>query len=87
MFKTLLASSSLSLALLVLPMSSVGPLSTSGAAGLAPAHAEFGIDLGGIEIGGGDDDGPTITLGGGDDDDEGYGGGDDDDDDDEGDDD
>ncbi|MGE3831414.1 MAG: hypothetical protein AB7F76_10520 [Parvibaculaceae bacterium] len=69
MIKTLLASSALSLALLAMPMTSVGPLSTTGAAGLAPAHAEFGIDLGGIEIGGGDDDdGPTISLGGGDDD-------------------
>ncbi len=79
MIKTLLASSALSLALLAMPMTSVGPLSTTGAAGVVPAHAEIGIDLGGIEISGGDDDGPTISLGG-DDDDDGWGDDDDDDD-------
>jgi hypothetical protein len=77
MLKTLLASTSLSLVLLCIPMGSVGPFSTSGAAGLAPAHAEFGISLG---LGGGDDDegGPTLGFGlsGGDDEDDA--GGDDD---------
>ena len=71
MLKTLLASSALSLVLLAMPMTSVGPLSTTGAAGLSPALADFGIDLGGIEIGGGDDDdGPTISIGGDDEDDD-----------------
>ena len=71
MLKTLLVSTSLSLVLLCMPVGSFGPLSTSGAAGLSPAHAEFGISLG---LGGGDDEdgGPTIGFGvGGGDDDEG----------------
>jgi hypothetical protein len=88
MLKTLLLSSSLALALLLMPLGSMGPLATTGAAGLSPAHAEFGVEFG---LGAGDDDeGPTVGfgIGGGDDDDEdddegGYGGDDDDDDDDE----
>ena len=76
MLKTLLASASLSLALLFLPLGSFGPITTLGGAGLAPAHA---IDIG-VEIGGGDDDedggGVSIELGGDDED-----GADDDDDD------
>jgi hypothetical protein len=84
MLKTLLSSASLALVMLFAPMTAVGPLSFSGASGLAPAHAEFGIDLGGITIGGDDeDDGPTITFGGGDDDDDGGYGDDDDDEDDD----
>jgi hypothetical protein len=75
MFKTLLASTSLALALLFVPFGSSGPVSTTGAAGLSPAHAEFGVEFG---LGGGDDnDGPSIGFG--------IGGGDDGDDDDEGD--
>jgi hypothetical protein len=75
MLKTLLASASLSFAFLLLPLGSVSPISTIGAAGLSSAHAiEIGIDLGG------DDDGPTIGIGG-DDDDDGPDAGDDDDDD------
>ncbi len=75
MLKTMLASASLSLALLFLPLGSIGPITTLGSAGLSPAHA---IDIG-VEVGGGDDDdegGIGITLGGGDDED----GADDDDD-------
>ena len=69
MLKTLLASASLSLALLFLPLGSFGPITTLGSAGLSPAHA---IDIG-VEIGGGDDDedggGVSIELGGDDEDD------------------
>jgi hypothetical protein len=78
MLKTLLTSASLSLALLFVPLGSVGPLTTSGTAGLSPAHAEYGFDVGGIQLGGDDDDGPTIGFG--------IGGGDGEDDDDDGDD-
>jgi hypothetical protein len=81
MLKTLLASTSLALALLFVPLGSVGPLVTTGAAGLAPAHADFGIELGGVTLGDGDE-GPEIGLGIGDDDggdDEDDGGDDDDD--------
>jgi hypothetical protein len=70
MSKTLLASTSLALALLFVPFGSSGPISTTGAAGLSPAHAEFGVEFG---LGGGDDDdGPSIgfSIGGGDDDDD-----------------
>jgi hypothetical protein len=81
MLKTLLASSSLAVALLFAPMGSFGPLSTSGSAGLAPAHAEFGVELGGITIGGGDDDEGGIEIGLGDDDEDGGWGGDDEEDD------
>ena len=86
MLKTLLSSSGLALALLLMPLGSMGPLATTGAAGLSPAHAEFGVELG---LGAGDDDGPAIGFGIGHDDDDddddegGYGGDDDDDDDDE----
>jgi hypothetical protein len=79
MLKTLLASTSLALALLFVPLGSSGPLSTTGAAGLSPAHAEFGVEFG---LGGGDDDdGPSIGfgIGGGDDDDDDEGDDDDDD--------
>jgi hypothetical protein len=76
MLKTLLATSALSLALLAAPISSIGPLATTGAAGLTTAHG-FGIDL---ELGGDEDDGPTISLGGDDEDDDEGGWGDDDED-------
>ena len=67
MIKTLLASASLSLAFLLMPMGSFGPVTTSGTAGLSQALA---IDIG-IELGGDDDDGPTIGIGiGGDEDDD-----------------
>jgi hypothetical protein len=64
MLKTLLVSSSLSLALLAMPIGSVGPVATTGVAGLSPAHG-FGIEVGiggdddegGIEVGFGDDEG------------------------------
>ena len=84
MFRTLLASSSLSLAMLLLPAMPEGPLTATGAAGLSVAHAEFGIDLGGIQIGDDDDDdGGDDDDDGGDDDDDGEDdGGDDDEDDD-----
>jgi hypothetical protein len=78
MLKTLLASASLSLALLFLPLGSIGPITPLGSAGLSTAHA---IDIG-VEIGGDEDEGGVgIELGGGDDDDDGAGADDDDDDD------
>jgi hypothetical protein len=50
MLKTLLASSILSLVLLFAPLGAISPISGSGTAGLSPAHAEFGIGLGGVYI-------------------------------------
>lgn len=71
MRRTLLASTSLALALLFVPIGTPGPFSPTGAAGISPAKAEFGIELG---LGAGDDDdGPSIGFGiggGGDDDDD-----------------
>lgn len=54
MLKTLLASSILSLVLLFAPLGAISPISGSGTAGLSPAHAEFGVGIGGVYIG--DDD-------------------------------
>lgn len=83
MLKTMLASTSLSLGLLFLPVGSIGPMTTSGAAGLSPAHA---ID---VDFGYGDHQGSGIDFDFGDEDDGGDdedAGGDDDGGDDEGDD-
>lgn len=77
MIKTLFASTSLSLAFLLIPLGAFSPL--TGAAGVSAAHAEFGISLG---LGAGDDDeGPTIGFGIGAGDDEDDGDGDDEEDD------
>jgi hypothetical protein len=67
MLKTLLVSTSLSLALLALPIGSTGAF-----AGSAPGFAAHGLDFE-IELGGGDDedDGPGIEVDFGGDDDEG----------------
>jgi hypothetical protein len=56
MMKSLLASTSLSFALLFLPIGAFGPITGSGGAGVSPAHAEFGVDLGGIIVETDDDD-------------------------------
>ena len=67
MLRTLLASTSLSFALLFVPMTPI----SSGSAGISSAHAiEIGVGVGD------DEEGPTFGLGYGDDDDDG---GDDDD--------
>jgi len=52
--KTLLASASLSLALLFSPLGSLGPITILGSAGRSPAHA--------IEIGGDEDEGGVGIL-------------------------
>jgi hypothetical protein len=63
MLKTLLAASSLSLALMVLPVSSIGPFSTSGAAGLTSAHAvDVDVD-GGIVLGSYENNGSWVGVG------------------------
>jgi hypothetical protein len=68
--KMLLASASLSCALVLLPFTSVGPVSLEGAGGLSVAHA---IDIG-VGLGGDDDDGGLeVGIGGGDDDDDDEG--------------
>jgi hypothetical protein len=55
MLKTLLASSSLSLALLLMPITTFGPIDASGISGasLAMAHPKAGVD---VDVGFGDDD-------------------------------
>lgn len=74
MLKTLLRSTGLATAVLILPFGATGPFTGAGAVGVSTAHA-VDVDFKGGVFLGGDSDGPWLSIGDADDgydDDDGY---------------